>query len=90
MCKVKTDYALILNPDIVCSPNFFPKTIKLINKSKNFSIIGCQYSNETTYLPAGFFDKKITAIMEYKSQFFDPNSNETKTIISSKEFGISA
>jgi bacillithiol biosynthesis deacetylase BshB1 len=33
-----------------------------------------------------FFDKKITAIMEYKSQFFDPNSNETKTIISSKEF----
>lgn len=33
-----------------------------------------------------FFDKKITAIKEYKSQFFDPNSNETKTIISSKEF----
>ena len=33
LCKVKTDYALILNPDIVCSPNFFPKTIKLINKS---------------------------------------------------------
>jgi len=58
LCKVKTDYALILNPDIVCSANFFPKTIKLINKSKNFSIIGCQYSNETTYLPAGFFDKK--------------------------------
>ena len=33
-----------------------------------------------------FFDKKITTIMQYKSQFFDPNSNETKTIISSKEF----
>ena len=33
-----------------------------------------------------FFDKKITAIKEYKSQFFDPNSKQTKTIISSKEF----
>ena len=33
-----------------------------------------------------YFDKKITAIKEYKSQFFDPNSKETKTIISSKEF----
>ena len=32
------------------------------------------------------FDKKISAIKEYKSQFFDPNSKETKTIISSKEF----
>ena len=35
---------------------------------------------------SGYFDKKITAIKEYKSQFFDPNSKETKTIISSKEF----
>jgi N-acetylglucosaminyl-diphospho-decaprenol L-rhamnosyltransferase len=55
--KVKTDYALILNPDIVCESGFFKKTIKLINNNK-FSIIGCQYSNETSYLPAGFFDKK--------------------------------
>ena len=33
-----------------------------------------------------YFDKKISAIKEYKSQFFDPNSKETKTIISSKAF----
>ena len=33
-----------------------------------------------------YFDKKISVIKEYKSQFFDPNSKETKTIISSKEF----
>ena len=33
-----------------------------------------------------YFDKKISAIKEYKSQFFDPNSKETKTIISSKGF----
>ena len=56
--KVKTDYALILNPDIVCKNDFFIKITKLINKNKKFSIVGCQYSNDTAYLPAGFFDNK--------------------------------
>ena len=69
LCKVKTEYALILNPDIICSANFFSKTIKLINKSKNFSIIGCQYSNETKYLPAGFFEKKKNDI--FKKNFLN-------------------
>ena len=55
--RVKTDYALILNPDIVCEVNFFKKITKFIKKSNKFSIIGCQYSNDTAYLPAGFFDK---------------------------------
>ena len=56
--KVHTEYALILNPDIVCKNGFFNKITKVINKKKSFSIIGCQYSNETAYLPAGFFNKK--------------------------------
>ena len=64
--KVKTDYALILNPDIVCKEGFFNKIIKVMNKNKSFSIIGCQYSNKTAYLPAGFFDKK-------KHQIFQKN-----------------
>ena len=62
--KVQTDYALILNPDIVCKNNFFDKITKIINKNKSFSIIGCQYTNETVYLPAGFFDKKKHRIFE--------------------------
>jgi len=33
-----------------------------------------------------FFDKKIDIIKKYKSQFYDPNSTETDTVISSKEF----
>jgi len=33
-----------------------------------------------------FFDKKIDIIKKYKSQFYDPNSIETDTVISSKEF----
>ena len=56
--KVETDYALILNPDIVCKKGFFNKIKQVIKKKKSFSIIGCQYSNQTTYLPAGFFNKK--------------------------------
>ena len=56
--KAKTDYALILNPDIICEVNFFNKVNKLVTKSNKFSIIGCQYSNKTEYLPAGFFNKK--------------------------------
>jgi len=62
--KVQTDYALILNPDIVCKNDFFGKITKIINKNKSFSIIGCQYTNETVYLPAGFFDKKKHRIFE--------------------------
>ncbi|MFD2587139.1 bacillithiol biosynthesis deacetylase BshB1 [Croceitalea marina] len=34
----------------------------------------------------GFIDKKTDAILAYSSQFFDPNSNEPETPISSKNF----
>ena len=33
-----------------------------------------------------FMEKKIEAIMAFSSQFFDPNSTEPATPISSKEF----
>ena len=33
-----------------------------------------------------FYDKKIEAINCFKSQFYDPNSKEPKSFISSKEF----
>jgi len=69
--KVKTDYVLILNPDIVCKKGFFNKIIKVMNKNKSFSIIGCQYSNKTAFLPAGFFDKKKHQI--FQENFFKKN-----------------
>ena len=31
-------------------------------------------------------EKKIEVINQYKSQFYDPNSNETDTVISSTDF----
>lgn len=33
-----------------------------------------------------FFDRKMESIMAYKSQFYDPNSNEPSTPISGQEF----
>ena len=34
----------------------------------------------------GFIDKKIDSVLAYKTQFFDPNSKEPETPISSKNF----
>ncbi len=56
--EVQTNYALILNPDVVCEKSFFNNVINVINKAEDFSIIGCQYLNDKTFMPAGFFDKK--------------------------------
>ena len=57
LVKTKTDYALILNPDTVLEKNFFSNIKKIITK-ENFSIIGCSYTNDKIFMPAGFFDSK--------------------------------
>ena len=54
----KTDYVLILNPDVTCSEVFFSNIENIISKTEDFSIIGCQYLNDDVFMPAGFFDKK--------------------------------
>lgn len=38
---------------------------------------------------SGFMDKKIESVMAYKTQFFDPDSKEPQTPISSKNFSDS-
>ena len=55
---VKTDYILILNPDVICANDFFSNISELITKTEDFSIIGCQYLYDDVFMPAGFFDKK--------------------------------
>jgi len=35
---------------------------------------------------SGFMDKKMASVLSYKTQFFDPNSDEPETPISSKNF----
>ena len=66
LSRVKTDYALILNPDIICEKNFFKNIKTVLKKDNEFSIIGCQYSNKTNFLPAGFFNQKKHKLFQKK------------------------
>jgi len=54
---VKTNYALILNPDVICEKDFFNNIIEVVNDANDFSIIGCQYLKDKIFMPAGFFNK---------------------------------
>ncbi len=56
---VKSKYALILNPDIICDKDYFNNIKKYLTNSIDFSIIGSQYIDNETYAPAGFFNKKL-------------------------------
>ena len=69
--QVKTDYALILNPDVICSENLFEKIPEVVNKIKNFAIIGFQYSYDNIFMPAGFFDEEKNS--QFKENFQNNN-----------------
>ncbi len=66
---VKTKYALILNPDVICSTNFFQEIGKYLSEKNDFSVIGCQYEDNSVYEPAGYFEKKykISKLTEYNN-----------------------
>ena len=53
---VETEYALILNPDLICEKDFFINLSKNIENIEDFTLIGSQYIDDDKYLPAGFFD----------------------------------
>ena len=65
--QVNTNYVLILNPDVVCDENLFNKIPNVVNKVKNFSIIGFQYLFDDVFMPAGFFNKKKN--IEFRNDF---------------------
>jgi GT2 family glycosyltransferase len=56
--KVKTKYALILNPDSLCEKNFFTNLKGNLKKIKDFHLIGCTYKNSKNSYPAGYFDNE--------------------------------
>ena len=64
---VKTSYALILNPDVICDKDFFDNIVDVTNEPDDFTIIGCQYLNDKVFMPAGFFDKRKNT--EFKDNF---------------------
>jgi len=62
----QTDFALILNPDLVCDNNFFSNLNSMLQKNRDFSIIGCQYIYDKVFMPAGFFDSKKNNVFKKK------------------------
>ncbi len=70
---IKTNKALILNPDVICDKNFFENIPDVLNEAKDFTIIGCQYLNDNVFMPAGFFNKSKNLIFErnFKDQNLD-------------------
>ena len=57
--NVKTKYALILNPDLICKENYFKNIQKYLNNESDYSIIGSQYEESKMNKPAyGLFDVK--------------------------------
>ena len=65
--KVKTDFALILNPDTILDKYFF-KNLKPLFNNKSFSIIGCELLDDKNYMTGGFFDENHN--QEFKNNFF--------------------
>ena len=55
--KTKTDYALILNPDVVCHKNFFKNLSALLKNDINFDIIGADIL------------KSGEAVIDYKKKY---------------------
>jgi N-acetylglucosaminyl-diphospho-decaprenol L-rhamnosyltransferase len=72
----RTNYALILNPDIKCGNKFFVNLSKILDKKINFDIIGCQYLKDKVFMPAGYFDPMLN--FEFKKKF---NKNKVDTLI---------
>ena len=73
---VKTSNALILNPDIICDKNFFNNITDVVVEAKDFSIIGCQYTNDRIFMPAGFFEKEKNRNFAEKFKANDINKLE--------------
>jgi len=67
--EVNTKYALILNPDIICSDDFFLNILQYLEGNIDFSLIGSIYKDHTNYNPAGFFDNKDLKSAKFTSEF---------------------
>ena len=62
LSKVKTRYALILNPDVILAKNFFEEIQIYLDQQINFHIIGTKFIDDQTWKSSGSsseFDKKI-------------------------------
>ena len=69
LSKVKTKYALILNPDVILAQDFFENINKYLDQQINFHIIGVKYKDDPIWKSSGTFsefDKRIKIKNEKK------------------------
>ena len=62
LSKVRTRYALILNPDVILAKNFFEEIEAYLDQQINFHIIGVNYKDDQTWKSSGSFsefDKRV-------------------------------
>ena len=64
--KIKTQFALILNPDTILDKHFF-SNMNLILKNRGFSLIGCELLKNKGFATGGFFNSKKND--EFKKNF---------------------
>ena len=62
LARVKTKFALVLNPDVILKENFFKEINNYLDQQINFHIIGVTYQDDTQWKTSGLFsefDKRI-------------------------------
>ncbi len=72
LSKVKTKYALILNPDVILEKNFFDEIVSYLDEKINFHIIGIKYKNDNTWKTSGSFnefDKRVKSVEKKDSDY---------------------
>ena len=57
LLNVKTDYALILNPDVILEKNFFREINNYLSQQINFHIMGVSYKDDLKWKTSGLFSE---------------------------------
>ena len=82
LSRVKTKYALILNPDIILEKNFFEELNNYLDQQINFHIIGVSYKGNQKWKTSGSFSEFDSRIkLEEKKKFYYDSLEEVDWVI---------
>ena len=82
LSKVKTRYALILNPDVILEKNFFEEINNYLDKQTNFHIMGVNYKDDGKWKSSGTFSEFDSRIkLENKTKFYSDSLEEVDWVI---------
>lgn len=82
LSKVKTRYALILNPDVILEKNFFEEINNYLDKQINFHIMGVNYKDDDKWKSSGTFSEFDSRLkLENKIKFYSDSLEEVDWVI---------